>query len=291
LTLAHVNFSIIIPTWNSEKTLNRCLDSIICQDYRDLEIWLIDGVSTDQTLAILNDYQKKHPFINYRSENDRGIYDAMNKGIDFAAGSWLYFLGSDDTLHHNKVLSAIALKIMNSNADVIYGNVIMRGKNKWNLDNVIFDGEYNLEKFIDRNICHQAIFYKKSVIEKIGYYNLKYVTNADFDYNMRCYARFTFTFINLVIADFFVGGQSSTVEDYVFKADRGALLMKYFGRRIFNKSFIGARLYLQQASLSKASPLNIFERTYCLAAYLKQKIYAMLTNVDIRKPAKNLPVD
>ncbi|GAA3975381.1 glycosyltransferase family 2 protein [Mucilaginibacter dorajii] len=283
--------SIIIPTFNSARTLNACLQSITEQDYDNFEVWIIDALSTDETLALIKSYVAKFPFVNFISEADKGIYDAMNKGIDLCNGNWLYFLGSDDTFHNNKVLSAIALKIMETKADVVYGNVIMRGKNKWNLDNVIFDGEYNLEKFIDRNICHQAIFYKKSVVEKIGYYNLKYVTNADFDYNLRCYARFTFTFIDLVIANFFVGGQSSNVEDYVFKADRGALLMKYFGRRIFNKSFIGTRLYLQQAAFSKASPLNILERTYCLAAYLKQKAYAVLTNSDTRKPAKNLSVD
>jgi glycosyltransferase involved in cell wall biosynthesis len=283
--------SIIIPTFNSARTLNACLQSITEQDYDNFEVWIIDALSTDETLALIKSYVAKFPFVNFISEADKGIYDAMNKGIDLCDGNWLYFLGSDDTLHNNNVLSTIALKIIDSDADVVYGNVIMRGKNKWNLDNVIFDGEYNLEKFIDRNICHQAIFYKKSVVEKIGYYNLKYVTNADFDYNLRCYARFTFTFIDLVIANFFVGGQSSNVEDYVFKADRGALLMKYFGRRIFNKSFIGTRLYLQQAAFSKASPLNILERGYCMAAYLKQKAYAMIFNNKEGKPLKKQPLE
>ncbi len=286
--VAGLSISIIIPTFNSACTLKACLQSITEQDYDNFEVWIIDALSTDETLSIVKSYAAKFPFINFISEADNGIYDAMNKGIDLCKGNWLYFLGSDDILHNNKVLSTIALKIADSNADVIYGNVIMRGQNKWNLDNVIFDGKYNLPKFIDRNICHQAIFYKKSVVEKIGYYNLKYVTNADFDYNMRCYAKYTFTFIDLIIADFFVGGQSSNVEDYVFIADRGALLMKYFRRRIYDRSFIGARLYLQQAALSKTSPLNIFERTYCLAAYLKQKAHAMLINALAGKAVKNL---
>lgn len=276
--VGHSTFSIVIPTYNSAKTLVRCLDSIVGQDYTNFEICFVDGVSTDDTLSIIAAYQLTHPCIKFISEPDKGIYDAMNKGINMATGQWLYFLGSDDTLYSNKVLSAIAAKISTSvNAKVIYGSVIMRGQNQWNLDNVVYDGEYTIEKFIDRNICHQAMFYNHSFLKTIGGFNLKYVTDADFDLNLRCYARAKFDFIDLIIANFFVGGASTTIEDHQFHKDRGALLMKYFGGRIFTISFINARLYIQQAALTANSPLNIFGRFYCLSAYIKLKLQAMLT--------------
>ncbi|MFC0514579.1 glycosyltransferase family 2 protein [Mucilaginibacter angelicae] len=275
---ASVRFSIIIPTYNSAKTLPRCLDSIVSQDYPIIEVCLIDGVSADDTLDIIKRYEAGYPFVHFRylSERDAGIYDAMNKGIRLASGNWFYFLGSDDSLYHDQVLSAIAAKIKETGAGIVYGSVLMRGQNKWNLDNVVFDGEYTIEKFIDRNICHQAIFYNKTVIQRNGDFSLRYVTNADFDYNLRCYANTVFTYADLTIANFFVGGQSSHVEDHLFHRERGALLLKYFGSRIYTRSFIGARLYLQQAALSTASPLNLQGRIYCLFAYIKLKIQSML---------------
>jgi glycosyltransferase involved in cell wall biosynthesis len=275
---SNLQFSIIIPTHNSCGTLRSCLESIIFQNYPNFEIWFIDAVSSDSTLDIIVEYQQKHKNINYISEPDKGIYDAMNKGINLAKGEWLYFLGSDDTLYDKNVLSEIAKKVCSDGPEIIYGSVMMRGQNQWNLDNVVFDGEYNTAKFIDRNICHQAIFYNKSIFKKNGCFNLKYITSADFDFNLKCYANTQFAYINLIIANFFVGGHSTTVEDKEFYKDRGALLMKYFGTKIFTTAFINARLYIQQAALSAASPLNFFERGLCLLAYLKLKAQAMLTN-------------
>ncbi len=276
--VSDIKFSIIIPAFNSALTLQRCLDSIISQDYSNIDLCIIDGGSTDDTLPIISDYQLRHSCIRYVSEKDQGIYDAMNKGIALAKGDWLYFMGSDDTLYNNNVLPAVAEKIRQSNAEVVYGSVMMRGDNKWNLNNIIFDGEYNFEKFIERNICHQAIFYKRDLVQKVGYFNLKYVTNADFDFNLRCFARAHFTYIDLIIANFFVGGQSSVTEDYIFHKDRGALLMKHFGSRIYTKPFLNARLYLQQAAWSASSPLNLFGRAYCLLAYIKLKAQSMLAS-------------
>jgi glycosyltransferase involved in cell wall biosynthesis len=277
-TEGHISFSVVIPTYNSAKTLTRCLDSIAGQDYPDIEVCLVDGISTDETLDIIRRYQVSYPIIQIRciSEADQGIYDAMNKGIQMAAGEWLYFLGSDDSLYDKGVLSAVAAKIAASGAEIVYGSVLMRGQNKWNLDNVVFDGEYTIEKFIDRNICHQAIFYKKTVIERNGDFSLRYITNADFDYNLRCYANTVFTYTDLIIANFFVGGQSSHTEDHLFHQERGALLLKYFGNRVFTRSFINARLYLQQGALSSASPLKLTGRIRCLMAYTKLKIQSML---------------
>lgn len=268
--------SIIIPTNNSAQTLKRCLESIVVQTYTNFEVWLIDNISTDDTLSIITEYDKKYSFVNYLSEKDYGIYDAMNKGINIAKGNWLYFLGSDDTLYDANSLLHVVEYANKDHVEIIYGSVVMRGENKWNLNNVTFDGEYSMDKFLNRNICHQAIFYKKTVFQKNGLFNLKYITNADFDFNLRCYANTKFTYMDLIVANFFVGGHSTTVEDAEFHKDRGALLMKYFGRRIYTNSFIKSRLYIQQAALLKSSPLNYFDRCFCLFAYLKLKLLSML---------------
>jgi len=271
---ADIKFSIIIPTFNSGKTLERCFDSIAAQSYQNLEVICVDGCSADDTLEIIADYSSRVN-IKYSSESDQGIYDAMNKGLTMASGNWLYFLGSDDTFFSDEVLTDIAKNIETTNAEVVYGNVIMRGQNQWNLHNVVFDGLYTIEKFIDRNICHQAIFYKHTVFQKNGNFDLTYPTNADFDFNMRCYANTTFVYADVIVANFYVGGQSTQHDDERFHQHRGALMLKYFGRRIFTRSFINARLYLHRAALSKSSPLSLPQRIYCLLAYAKLKIQSL----------------
>jgi len=270
-------FSIIIPTYNAASTLQNCLQSVLDQTFTAFEVLLIDGCSTDDTMSIIKRYQDRYAGVRCISEPDKGIYDAMNKGIGLAKAKWLYFLGSDDTLSGNQVLAGVAEYAQMHRQGVLYGSVIMRGQNQWNLDNVVFDGEYTTEKFIDRNICHQAMFYHRDVFERNGEFNLRYITSADFDFNMRCYANTPFFFIDLIIANFFVGGHSTHITDHAFYDDRGALLYRYFGSRIFSKEFVNARLYLQQAAFSKRSPLNLFQRLYCALAYAKLKLQAMNT--------------
>ena len=86
--------SIIIATYNAEKTLQRCLDSIIVQKSEEVELIIIDGGSTDNTVSII---KRNYKIIDYWiSEKDKGIYDALNKGIDKANGKWIQFVGSDD---------------------------------------------------------------------------------------------------------------------------------------------------------------------------------------------------
>ena len=96
--------TIIIPTYNCEKTIGDALDSILGQSIKEVEVLIVDGLSTDRTLEIVAQYQTKHANIVLHSEKDEGIYDAMNKGIGLAKGDWLYFMGSDDTLFENTTL-------------------------------------------------------------------------------------------------------------------------------------------------------------------------------------------
>ena len=150
-------FSIIIPTFNAGKTLSFCLDSVLIQSFQDFEILIIDAVSSDNTMSIVEEYAAANTAITWISEKDKGIYDAMNKSISLAKGEWLYFLGSDDKLYDAEVLK----KIMNSlnenhSLDVLYGNV---SSNRLG----IYDGEFNAGKIRLKNICHQAIFLRKTV--------------------------------------------------------------------------------------------------------------------------------
>jgi glycosyltransferase involved in cell wall biosynthesis len=181
-TLTNPSISIIIPTFNSETTLEDCLDSVLGQTYDNFEIIIQDGKSTDGTVKIIERFANTSKVISYSSENDSGVYNAMNKGIDIAKGNWLYFLGSDDTLHDKNVLTDMSEHLESESADIVYGDVILSGRN------TRFGGEFDVLRLHRvENLCHQSVFYHKSVFEKLGKYNLLYKVNADWDFNIRCF--------------------------------------------------------------------------------------------------------
>lgn len=174
-------FSIIIPVYNSSITIKNCIDSIVKQTFSDYEVLIFDNLSTDNSLNIIHSYKDDRIIIH--SEKDSGVYDAMNKGIDEARGEWLYFLGSDDVLYDENVLSNVLTHIQSAEWDVVYGDAYFIGRKYFHA------GEFSRQRLNNElNICHQAIFYKKSVFDRLGYYNLNFPINADWDFNLRCFS-------------------------------------------------------------------------------------------------------
>lgn len=189
--------SIIIPTFNAEATISNALKSILSQHFQDFEVLVMDGGSTDGTSRILEAYNDSR--IRVFSEGDKGVYDAMNKGIAFAKGDWLYFLGSDDVLRDDQVFSAIAPFLEYDQHDLVYGNAYLLKQQR------VYDGPFDRWKLMwVGNICHQAIFYHKSLFERLGKYNLKFKIWADWDFNIRCfsYPAIRHLHVNLVVADY-----------------------------------------------------------------------------------------
>lgn len=163
--------SIITVVKNGVSTIEKTVLSVINQDYEFFEYIVIDGVSTDGTLDILNRYSDKIDTII--SAPDNGIYDAMNKGISVAKGDWVYFLGCDDTLYDTSSLSKVMTNDLNG-VDVIYGNV------KFKYSHEIYDGEYDFDKFTVRSPCHQAVFYRRELFRQFGNFDIKYLTASDY---------------------------------------------------------------------------------------------------------------
>ncbi len=201
-------FSIIIPCFNSVGSIRQTMMSIIEQRCSDYEILIVDGASSDDTLAIVKSFQ--HPAITIISEPDLGTYDAMNKGIQKATGQWLYFLGSDDYLFDDQVLSDMQLVIAGVDSKVVYGDVKVKGDSLWAKDGTVYGGEFDFQMLYKNNICHQSIFYNKEFVlrHKISY-NLRYPVSADWDFNFRCWQKTRFTFAERIVAVFQAGGISS----------------------------------------------------------------------------------
>jgi glycosyltransferase involved in cell wall biosynthesis len=215
--------TIVTPVLNAEKDIEACILSVVGQSYPDKEHLIIDGVSTDGTLEIVQRYAEKYSNIKVISEKDNGIYDAMNKAIDLANGDWIYFLGCDDVLNDDKLLNNIFSEDKYSNYDIIYGNAIFKHSNK------IYDGKFTKYKLINKNICHQAIFYKKHIFTKFGKYEIKYKGVADWVHNMKCFnGNIKIKYIEDIVAVYNEDGYCFNNMDIEFDADRDMLLQKYF---------------------------------------------------------------
>ena len=132
-------------------------------------------------------YARRAPALRYVSEPDEGIYDGMNKGIRLTSGKFLYFLGAGDRLLPG-VLEAVAREIsklpgqsQTLRPTFLYGNVDSSHYSR------PYDGRFDRFKLLRRNICHQAIFYQRSVFERLGCFNTKYRLLADWEFNIRCF--------------------------------------------------------------------------------------------------------
>lgn len=240
----NIKFSIIIPTYNSAATIFNCLKSILNQSFNNFEILVMDGLSKDSTLSIVNSFNDDR--IKIYREQDLGVYDAMNKGISYAKGEWLYFLGSDDELYEKFILKKIN-SLSESNIKIIYGNVIIDQDAGWAKNGQIYDGYFSKEKIIHNNICHQSIFYHKDVFNSIGLYNLKYPINADHDLNIRGCALYEYHYVDLIIAKFKGGGLSYHL-DPKFKTDFDNIVIDnhlalLYNLRISNKNILKRGVY------------------------------------------------
>lgn len=206
----HPLISVITPVYNGEKFIGECIQKVQKQTFRGFEHIIMDGVSKDNTVAIVKKYTGDFQNVILHSEKDKGIYDAMNKGIALAKGEWLFFLGCDDYFFEEDVLEKVAAFIAaNPQLQLIYGNVWYEKLAR------LYDGAFGIEKILKHNICHQSIFYHKKVFEISGSYNLLYKIEADYEFNLRCWlgGKIRHSFIPLTVAFFADGGFSATARD------------------------------------------------------------------------------
>ena len=210
--LAAPAFSIVVPTLNVESDIRACLTSIASQTLADFEVVLVDGSSADKTLEMVASFE---PALGARltvhTGRDDGVYDAMNRGVGLARGKWLLFLGADDTLYASDTLARVAAFIQEGGAShLVHGDVIMRGTS------TRYGGEFDLDTLLfEKNICHQAIFYRREIFASIGPYNLRYRIWADWDFNIRCFANpaLVTRHMDIVVANYNDSGGLSLQED------------------------------------------------------------------------------
>lgn len=217
-----MKISIITVTYNSAKTIRDTINSVISQDYHDLEYIIVDGKSTDNTLSIVKEYTKNISKIV--SEPDKGMYDAINKGIELASGDVIGILNSDDFYIDKDVLSDVMEKFSYSNADAVYADL-------YYVDTVSTNkiirhwrsGKYNDGDFLKGWMPpHPAFFVKKSCYEKYGKFNLKLKSAADYELMLRFIHKYKIklSYLERVVVKMRLGGMSNSSINNRIKANK-----------------------------------------------------------------------
>ncbi len=211
--------TIITPTFNSAKTIVSNLKSVKGQKFKNFEQIIIDNNSKDNTKNLVKKNMNKK--IRFISSKDKGVYDAINKGIKLAKGEIISILHSDDIYHDNKTLLNI-VKIFNENkVDIVYGNLLYVNKN--NLNKVVRfwkSSKYSKGKFLKGwSPPHPAFFVKKKIYNKFGFYNIRIGNPADIElmYRFLELKNIKNIFINKIFVKMRYGGKSNNDILEIFK--------------------------------------------------------------------------
>lgn len=238
--------SVIMPTINAVGEVRECMKALGVQKFRDFEILVADAGSNDGTLdEVASSAASWQLDLRIESCSDTGVYDAMNRGIGLSSGHWLYFIGADDRLCNADVLPNVSKILKSTRADLVYGDVIMKS------DGRRVGGAVTLDELLfERNICHQAIFYRRSLLERMGGYSLRYPVWADWDLNLRCFKTpgVGVEWIDQVIAIYNDTGGLSSEEDPVLVKELPATLLRDAQHTLFKirakRSYrLGKRLF------------------------------------------------
>lgn len=221
-------FSVVIPTLNSARTIDRTLQSLAGQHHRDFEVIVRDGGSTDDTLERVAAFHAALPSLSVTSEADAGVYDAINKGIAQAQGRWLHVLGSDDCLHDPSVLSDFRGLLEGSDAAFVYGDVRIVGASRIGSDGSRYCGALDWSGLLERNICQQAVFYRANLFDVLGRFEPRYRICADWAFALRAFAAHRVQWVDRVVCNFNGSGLSSRESDHAFSDDFARILLGIF---------------------------------------------------------------
>lgn len=214
--------SIITVSYNSALTIVDTIKSVINQDYKDIEYIIIDGSSSDNTLALIEPF--KNQISKIVSEPDKGIYDAMNKGLALATGDIIGILNSDDVYADHSVISDVVASMHRAKTDACYADLCYVEKN--DLSKVVRywqSGPYFKNNFMKGWMPpHPTFFLKKECYQKFGFFNLEFRTSADYEIMLRMLYKHgvSCTYLPRVIIQMRVGGQSNVSIKNRIKANR-----------------------------------------------------------------------
>ena len=240
--------SVVICTYNSGEITRRAIESVLNNNYDNIECIVVDGASNDGTVDIIKSYDS-NPKFKYITEPDTGIYNAMNKGWRMAKGEWIHYLGADDELLPDGICYLIGAD-KERNADVIYGNIQYRKA----------DGEIVLHLHHSHKqlpwktfACHQGVIMKRAVFEKLGGFDENLRIIADKDLIIRSYflkPKCVYLPTDSAVAIFAGGGTSSNLyksfkEDiYIFNKVHPGLKYLLYVLQHYPRMWLKSKLHI-----------------------------------------------
>lgn len=243
----HPKFSIITVTYNAAAFLEDTIQSVITQTYKNVEYIIIDGGSNDKTLEIANKYKEHIHYIS--SEPDKGLYDAMNKGIKIATGDYLCFLNAGDELHEDDTLQLMVHSITEKELpDVLYGEtaIVDEEGHFLRMRRLAAPEELNWKSFKKGMVvCHQAFFARRTLVPL---YDLNYRFSADFDWCIKIMKKSTILHnTHLTLIDYLSEGVTTHNHKASLK-ERFRIMCKHYGyvSTILNHLWFVMRLFLKK---------------------------------------------
>lgn len=222
-------FSIITITYNASRWLEQTILNILSQSYSNIEYIIIDGGSTDGTIDIIERYASGISY--WVSEPDKGIYDAMNKGLQKATGDYVWFINAGDSLYTSDTVQRVASLIQKKKVlpDIIYGetsiideNGIFLGKRRLKAPDKLSWKSFRMGMLV----CHQSFITKRTIVPL---YDLTYRYSADFDWCIRCMKQANKIYnTRITLSNFLEGGVSTTQHKASLK-ERYEIMCKYYG--------------------------------------------------------------
>jgi len=188
-----MKISIITVVYNNDKTIEDAIVSVLNQNYKNIEYIIVDGASEDKTISIINSYRDN--ISKFITEPDKGLYDAMNKGIAQATGDIIGILNSDDLYQDRKVITDVVNEFKkHPEIDLLYGDLVyVKGEDTQKIIRNWKSKEYYHEFFEDGNVPpHPSLFIKSKVYKEAGLFNLDYKLAADYEFMFRIFKLYNF---------------------------------------------------------------------------------------------------
>lgn len=243
-------FTIITVTYNSERFIRSCLDSVRSQDFLDYEHIVVDGSSSDSTIDIVSDFP--NPRLRFFSEPDSGIYDAMNKGILLSRGTFVGFLNSDDFFKTHTILSEMYATLIGTGADICYSDI----------EYIFSSSPYKISRHwssqdFERNLLlsgsfppHPSFYCRLSALKDINGFNQQFALAADFDLMLRLLInkRLMHTYLPVISVAMRLGGATNNSLKNIFIQNFEILVslfahlhplvsIRYYCMRLFRRCF------------------------------------------------------
>jgi glycosyltransferase involved in cell wall biosynthesis len=262
--------SVVIATRNAAQLISKTLGSIACQSYDNLEVIIVDGQSTDNTIDVVSQYDDHIDKVI--CEQDDGIFDAWNKAIPFITGEWVQFLGAGDEIHNSATMADVAQALgeLDAGTEFVYGNLSLISDRGKLIEKIVMPSEYIGNKFVDgRPITpiHPEALVRRDMLLEFGF-DSTYKYAGDLKFMLTCFARSKPAYLNIDIAMMLFGGQSSSKKNIP--------IIQNEVRRIKRELAITIPWYVEAKHYISSN------LTYWLYKLLPDSVFTLLVNVKHR---------